>query len=98
MGFVVLPAVVNDISAVYDAYFAAFKTSPVTRAFFPSVTEEDLTNPESEFRYALCSLGPLRDAIELAGMTLIIMKERAHCTCVPVLERKPDTIYSKMRG
>ncbi|KAH7384687.1 acyl-CoA N-acyltransferase [Pyrenochaeta sp. MPI-SDFR-AT-0127] len=50
MGYVVLPAVVKDISAVYDAYFAAFKNSPVTRAFFPSATQEDLTNPESEFR------------------------------------------------
>lgn len=51
MGFVVLPALVADISAVYDVYFAAFKDNAITRALFPSATVEDLTNPESEFRY-----------------------------------------------
>ncbi|KAF1363148.1 acyl-CoA N-acyltransferase [Lizonia empirigonia] len=50
MGFVVLPALVADISAVYDVYFAAFKENAITRALFPSATVEDLTNPESEFR------------------------------------------------
>jgi hypothetical protein len=53
MGFVVLPALVTDISAVYDAYFAAFKDNAVTKALFPSATASDMTNPESEFRYAL---------------------------------------------
>lgn len=51
MGFVVLPALVADISAVYDVYFAAFKDNAITQALFPSATAEDLTNPESEFRY-----------------------------------------------
>ncbi|KZM26040.1 uncharacterized protein EKO05_0005861 [Ascochyta rabiei] len=50
MGFVVLPALVADVSAVYDVYFAAFKDNAITRALFPSVTTEDLINPESEFR------------------------------------------------
>ncbi|KAI8935549.1 hypothetical protein NX059_008119 [Plenodomus lindquistii] len=50
MGFVVLPALVADISSVYDAYFAAFKDNAVTRALFPSASEEDLIDPESEFR------------------------------------------------
>jgi hypothetical protein len=53
MGFVVLPALVPDISAVYDVYFAAFKDNAVTRALFPSATEADLTDPKSEFRYVL---------------------------------------------
>lgn len=52
MGFVVLPALPADISAVYDVYFAAFKDNAITKALFPSATAEDLTNPESEFRYA----------------------------------------------
>jgi hypothetical protein len=51
MGFVVLPALVPDISAVYDVYFAAFKDSALTRALFPSATEKDLTDATSEFRY-----------------------------------------------
>lgn len=51
MGFVVLPALIPDITAVYDAYFAAFAEDPVTRALFPKATKEDLTNSESEFRY-----------------------------------------------
>jgi hypothetical protein len=55
MGFVVLPALIPDISDVYDAYFAAFQNNPVTRAFFPQVKPEDLVNPESEFRYVLLS-------------------------------------------
>ena len=50
MGFVVLPALVPDISAVYDVYFAAFKDNAVTKALFPSATASDMTNPESEFR------------------------------------------------
>lgn len=50
MGFVVLPALVSDISAVYDVYFAAFKDNAVTKALFPSVTTGDMTNGESEFR------------------------------------------------
>jgi hypothetical protein len=53
MGFVVLPALVPDISAVYDVYFAAFKNNAVTRALFPSATEADLTDSKSEFRYVL---------------------------------------------
>jgi hypothetical protein len=51
MAFVVLPALVPDISPVYDVYFAAFKDNAVTRALFPSATETDLTDPKSEFRY-----------------------------------------------
>ena len=51
MGYVVLPALVADISDVYDVYFAAFKNNAITRALFPSATTEDLTNAESEFRY-----------------------------------------------
>jgi hypothetical protein len=51
MGSVVLPALPADISAVYDVYFAAFKDNAITRALFPSATAEDLTDPESEFRY-----------------------------------------------
>ncbi|KAH9864442.1 hypothetical protein J1614_010376 [Plenodomus biglobosus] len=50
MGFVVLPALVTDISSVYDAYFAAFKNNAVTRAFFPSATEDDLIKSDSKFR------------------------------------------------
>jgi hypothetical protein len=50
MGFVVLPALVTDISAVYDVYFAAFKDNAVTRALFPSATAADMTNRDSEFR------------------------------------------------
>lgn len=50
MGFVVLPALVKDISAVYDAYFAAFKDNAVTKALFPSATAADMTDPNSEFR------------------------------------------------
>ncbi|XPS69450.1 hypothetical protein M3J09_001722 [Ascochyta lentis] len=67
MGFVVLPALIADISAVYDVYFEAFKGHPITRALFPSATEEDLTNPESEFRLILpmyCSTG------KIVGMAL----------------------------
>lgn len=55
MGFVVLPALTPDVSAVYDVYFAAFKNNAVTRALFPSATEADLTDPNSEFRYVLQS-------------------------------------------
>jgi hypothetical protein len=55
MGFVVLPALVPDISAVYDVYFAAFKDNVVTRALFPSATEADMINPHSEFRYVIFS-------------------------------------------
>ncbi|CAI9637391.1 acyl-n-acyltransferase [Alternaria burnsii] len=52
MGFVILPALVPDISAVYDVYFAAFKDNALTRALFPSATEKDLTDANSEFRQA----------------------------------------------
>lgn len=52
MGFVVLPALLADISPVFDAYFAAFKTNPITRALFPSATEDDLIRPDSDFRKA----------------------------------------------
>lgn len=51
MGYVVLPALVADISAVYDVYFAAFRDNAITRALFPSATVQDLMNPDSEFRY-----------------------------------------------
>lgn len=51
MGFVVLPALTTDISDVYDAYFKAFKTNPITTALFPHASAEDMVNPESEFRY-----------------------------------------------
>lgn len=50
MGFVVLPAMIPDISAVYDVYFAAFANDRITHALFPNATNEDLTNPDSEFR------------------------------------------------
>ena len=50
MGFVILPALVPDISAVYDVCFAAFKDNAFTRALFPSATEKDLTDANSEFR------------------------------------------------
>jgi hypothetical protein len=53
MGFVILPALIPDISVVYDVYFAAFANDAVTRALFPKASVEDLTNPESEFRYVL---------------------------------------------
>jgi hypothetical protein len=53
MGFLVLPALVTDISAVYDVYFAAFKENAVTRALFPSATPEDMSNTASKFRWAL---------------------------------------------
>ncbi|KAL1801685.1 hypothetical protein ACET3X_002027 [Alternaria dauci] len=52
MGFVILPALIPDISAVYDVYFAAFKDNELTRALFPSATEKDLTDANSEFRQA----------------------------------------------
>lgn len=51
MGFVVLPALPADISAVYDVYFSAFRDNAITRALFPSATAEEMINPESEFRY-----------------------------------------------
>lgn len=57
MGFVVLPALAADISAVYNVYFAAFKDNAITRALFPSATAEDFTSPESDFRY-VTSEGP----------------------------------------
>ncbi|KAL5116375.1 hypothetical protein ACEQ8H_005723 [Pleosporales sp. CAS-2024a] len=52
MGFVVLPALVPDISAVYDVYFAAFKDNAVTKALFPSATAADMTDSGSAFRKA----------------------------------------------
>lgn len=42
MGFVVLPPTIPDIRQVYDAYFAAFKDSFITRVLFPW----DVTNEE----------------------------------------------------
>jgi hypothetical protein len=53
MVFVVLPALLADVSAVYDVYFAAFKDNAITQALFPLATSEDLINPESEFRYGI---------------------------------------------
>ena len=53
MSFVVLPAPNADISAVYDVYFAAFASDPLTHALFPDATDDDLQNPDSEFRYAI---------------------------------------------
>lgn len=53
MGFVVLPALPADISNVYDVYFAAFKDNAITRALFPSASANDMTDPESEFRYVI---------------------------------------------
>ncbi|PVI04082.1 acyl-CoA N-acyltransferase [Periconia macrospinosa] len=50
MSFVVLPALIPDITDVYSTYFAAFAEDPITRALFPDTTPEDLQNPESEFR------------------------------------------------
>lgn len=54
MGFVVLPALPVEMSAVYDVYFAAFKDNAVTKALFPSARAEDMTDPETEFRYDSC--------------------------------------------
>ena len=51
MGFVVLPALPADISNVYDVYFAAFKDNAITRALFPTASANDMTDPDSEFRY-----------------------------------------------
>jgi hypothetical protein len=51
MGFVVLPALIPDITAVYNVYFAAFANDPITRALFPKASIADLTDPESDFRY-----------------------------------------------
>jgi hypothetical protein len=65
MGFVVLPALVTDISAAYDAYFAAFKDNAVTRAFFSSATVEDLTNSQSEFRYVSSVVESLAGVVKL---------------------------------
>jgi hypothetical protein len=53
MGFVVLPALVADISAVYSVYFAAFKDDAITKALFPSATPEDMMKADSDFRYTL---------------------------------------------
>lgn len=50
MPFVVLPALIPDITAVYDVYFAAFHTTPITQALFPGATTEDFLNANSEFR------------------------------------------------
>lgn len=50
MSFTVLPALIPDITNVYNAYFAAFAQDPITRALFPDTKPEDMTNPESEFR------------------------------------------------
>lgn len=64
MTFVVLPALVVDISAIYDVYFAAFKHNPITRALFPSTTDDDLLNPKSEFRYvSFLPMVPLLKAV-----------------------------------
>ncbi|KAJ4342024.1 hypothetical protein N0V87_001350 [Didymella glomerata] len=52
MGFVVLPALPADISAVYSVYFSAFRDNAITRALFPSATAEEMIDPESEFRKA----------------------------------------------
>ena len=51
MGFVVLPALPADISNVYDVYFAAFKDNAITRALFSTASANDMTDPDSEFRY-----------------------------------------------
>ena len=51
IGFVVLPALPADISNVYDVYFAAFKDNAITRALFPTASANDMTDPDSEFRY-----------------------------------------------
>lgn len=51
MGVVVLPALLSDISDVYDVYFAAFKDNAVTKALFPFASPEDMIDAGSEFRY-----------------------------------------------
>lgn len=51
MGFVVLPALPADISAVYTIYFSAFRDNAITRALFPSATAKEMIDAESEFRY-----------------------------------------------
>lgn len=50
MGFIVLPALLSDISDVYDVYFAAFKDNAVTKALFPFASSQDMTDAKSEFR------------------------------------------------
>lgn len=45
MGFVVLPASIPDIRKVYDAYFAAFEDSFITKVLFPwDVKNEEFRN------------------------------------------------------
>ncbi|KAG9189121.1 hypothetical protein G6011_05989 [Alternaria panax] len=50
MGFVILPPLVPDISAIYDVYFAVLKDNILTRVLFPSASEKNLTDANSDFR------------------------------------------------
>ena len=57
MVFLVLPALVPDISEVYDVYFAAFKDNAVTKALFPMATTEDMADSNSKLGMPLrCQL------------------------------------------
>lgn len=101
MGFVVLPAQVADISAVYDVYFGAFKDNAITRALFPSVTVEDLTDSESDFRY-VASLRivacPYATApgryVEMASLTE--PQQRTHCPYLAILADQSHAVHIEM--
>jgi hypothetical protein len=85
MTFVVLPALVSDISEVYDAYFAAFKDSAVTRALFPTASAEDMTDPASAFRYGSRVYSTRREKSELwppaMAAELTVAKESTYLSC-----------------
>ncbi|KAF2635409.1 acyl-CoA N-acyltransferase [Massarina eburnea CBS 473.64] len=50
MGFVVLPALIPDIAAVYSVYFAAFASDAITAALFAGTPKEEWGDEGSEFR------------------------------------------------
>ena len=105
MGFVVLPALIPDITAVYDVYFAAFANDAVTRALFPKASIEDLTNPESDFRYVLYIQAKVAHISFNAGQTKQTpvevrmtdgMQKSAYSTCAVVLAHNLNTVHRKM--
>jgi hypothetical protein len=83
MGFIILPALVPDISAVYDVYFVAFKNNALTRALFPFATGAELTDPKSEFRYVLLRS---ESSVPLLHCKTDSEKARPHRSRVGVLE------------
>lgn len=99
MGFVVLPALVPDISAVYDVYFEAFKNNAVTRALFPSASEADLTDAKSEFRYVLTGSLSISGRLPLVTLEceLIMAKAGAYSPRFGVVENQRDAVHSKVR-